>query len=92
MKKFFTTCLTIILIFTLLLIHEKESYGGGFSLYAGSARGNALGAALIARADDPSAIFYNPAGITQLPGLQIAGGGTLVHPRNHVTTEFLGTR
>ena len=92
MKKFSTTCLTIILIFALLLIHEKELYGGGFSLYAGSARGNALGAALIARADDPSAIFYNPAGITQLPGLQIAGGGTLVHPRNHVTTEFLGTR
>jgi long-chain fatty acid transport protein len=92
MKEFLTTSLRIILIFTFLFITEKESYSAGFALYAGSARGNALGAALIARADDPSAIFYNPAGITQLPGLQIAGGGTIIHPRNHVTTDFLGTR
>ena len=40
----------------------------------GSARGNALGDAVVGRADDPSAIFYDPAGITQLPGIQVMGG------------------
>jgi long-chain fatty acid transport protein len=92
MKIFFAFSLRIILIFTFLFLTEKESYSAGFALYAGSARGNALGAALIARADDPSAIFYSPAGITRLPGLQIAGGGTIIHPRNHVTTDFSCSR
>ncbi|MBN8248600.1 MAG: outer membrane protein transport protein, partial [Verrucomicrobia bacterium] len=34
------------------------------------ARGNAF----VATADNPSAIYYNPAGITQLPGHQLRGG------------------
>ncbi|MCK8603242.1 hypothetical protein [Desulfoferrobacter suflitae] len=53
-------------------------FGAGFALYEGSARGNALGGALVARADDPSAVYYNPAGITQLPGLQMMVGGTFI--------------
>jgi long-chain fatty acid transport protein len=65
-------------------------YGAGFALYEGSARGNALGAAMIARADDPSALFYNPAGITQLPGFQVMAGFTAVVPSTDVITTFGG--
>ena len=54
-------------------------YGAGFGLYEGSARGNALGGTLVGRADDPSAIYYNPAGITQLKGTQIEGGATFTY-------------
>ena len=61
--------------------------GAGFALYEGSARGNALGGALVGRADDPSALFYNPAGITQLPGLQVAAGATAIMPGTKVTTQ-----
>jgi long-chain fatty acid transport protein len=60
--------------------------GSGFALFEGSARGNALGGALVGRADDPSALFYNPAGITQLPGLQVMAGATFVMPTTDVTT------
>lgn len=60
--------------------------GAGFALYEGSARGNALGGTLVARADDPSAVYYNPAGITQLPGLQMMVGGTFILPSVDVTT------
>ncbi len=44
----------------------------GFAITEWSARGMALGGGagggMVARADDPSAIAYNPAGITQIPG------------------------
>ncbi len=33
--------------------------------------------AFVAQADDPSAIHYNPAGMTQLPGVQVMFGGLL---------------
>lgn len=63
-----------------------QAYGAGFGLYEGSARGNALGGALTAAADDPSALFYNPAGITQLEGIQVMGGATFITPMVDVTT------
>jgi long-chain fatty acid transport protein len=60
--------------------------GGGFALYEGSARGNALGGGLVGRADDPSALFYNPAGITQMSGIQVMGGDTAIVPNTDVVT------
>lgn len=64
----------------LSLVAVRASDGAGFGLYEGSARGNALGGAMAGRADDPSAIYYNPAGITQLSGLQVMGGATVIRP------------
>lgn len=37
--------------------------------------------AFAAQADDPSAIFYNPAGLTQLSGTQIEMGTSLMNGR-----------
>lgn len=71
---------------------HAPAFGGGFALYEGSARGNALGGSVIAKADDPSAIFFNPAGITQLPGTQMAMGASVIMPSTHVTTEQWGNR
>jgi long-chain fatty acid transport protein len=39
-----------------------------------------MGTAFVAVADDPSALAYNPAGITQLKGTNIYGGPTFVAP------------
>lgn len=36
-----------------------------------------------AAADDPSTIFYNPAGMTELPGIQIATGATALFIDSH---------
>lgn len=46
----------------------------GFALSDFGARGTALAGGMVARADDPSAVAWNPAGITQLPGTQIMVG------------------
>jgi long-chain fatty acid transport protein len=59
---------------------------GGFALFEGSARGNALGGGLIGRADDPSALYYNPAGITRLPGFHVMSGATAIVPGTDVIT------
>ncbi len=46
----------------------------GFRLPDQDAFATARGEAFAATADNPSAIYYNPAGITQLPGHQVRGG------------------
>ncbi|HOW96889.1 MAG TPA: outer membrane protein transport protein, partial [Kiritimatiellia bacterium] len=64
----------------------QTGFGAGFALYEGSARGNALGGAMAGSADDASALYCNPAGITQLEGVQVMGGMTLIAPSTKVTT------
>ena len=46
-----------------------------------------MGNAFAAQADDPSAIHYNPAGMTQLSGVQFMVGGLL----SGGTTSFTNT-
>ncbi|MDR3566516.1 MAG: outer membrane protein transport protein [Syntrophobacteraceae bacterium] len=72
------------------LLMSAQCFGAGFALWEGSARGIGLGDAVVGRADDPSALFYNPAGITQLPGLQMMVGGTGILTEGEVTAN--GTR
>jgi len=47
-------------------------YGEAFRVLGQGNSGTAQGDAFAAQADDPSAIFYNPAGITQLEGIQLS--------------------
>jgi len=66
-------------------------FAAGFALYEGSARGLVLGAGLTGSADDASAVFYNPAGITQLKGIQTMVGVTAINPRLDVVTGSAST-
>lgn len=83
MKRHF---LSIVASCVLLLAVATSASAAGFALYEWSARGNALGGTLVGRADDPSAVAYNPAGITQLEGTQIAFGVSLASPYAEVVT------
>jgi long-chain fatty acid transport protein len=69
-----------------LFCMASSSFGAGFALYEGGARATAMGGALVGKADDPSAVWYNPAGITQLPGTQVMAGMTVILPKTDVTT------
>ena len=64
----------------LLMLLPTLCQAGGFALYEYGARANAMGGANIALADDASAVAYNPAGITQLPGTHIMFGATAIAP------------
>jgi long-chain fatty acid transport protein len=52
----------------------------GFQNADQGAAATAQGNAFIAQADDASAVYYNPAGLTQIHGTEIANGGDLVFP------------
>ncbi|MCE2502643.1 MAG: PorV/PorQ family protein [Chlorobi bacterium] len=53
------------------------------------ARATALGSSFSAVADDPSALYWNPAGITQMPGTSISGSYTALFAGiNHSFSGF----
>lgn len=54
------------------------SHSEAFRVLDQGAAASGQGTAFAAQADDPSAVHYNPAGITQLPGVQFYGGIMLV--------------
>ena len=56
----------------------SETHASGFRLYNQGAAAAGQANAFTAQADDPSAIHYNPAGLTQLRGVQFSGGAVLV--------------
>lgn len=56
------------------------AWGGGFTLFQQGTAAAAQAAAFVAEADDPSAIYYNPAGLNQLKRPEIYMGGVFEHP------------
>jgi long-chain fatty acid transport protein len=77
MHKFLILCL---LATASLFFSESRVSGNGFDIYEQSAKAVAMGGAFTAQADDPSAVFFNPAGITQLEGTQASVGACFVSP------------
>jgi len=57
------------------LAQAAQVFGLGFRNPDQGARATGQGEAFVAQADDPSAVYYNPAGLVQMPGTQISGGG-----------------
>src|SRR5437660_7096392 len=62
----------------LLVGLTTAAFAGGFSFTEHGAAASGKGNAFTGEANDPSAIFYNPAGITQLPGTQFMIGTSIV--------------
>ena len=56
----------------------QVAFAAGFGLYEFSARGNAMGGAVLAGEAEPASLALNPALITQLPGKQVQLSTTLV--------------
>src|SRR5688572_4737971 len=56
------------------------SLASGFALEHHHARATGVATAYTLLADDPSAIFYNPAGLVRTKGTEVAVGDTLIAP------------
>ncbi len=69
---------SLLLVFLCSCLSPVDS--AGFSNYIQGATATGMGGAFAAKADDPTAIFYNPAGITQIEGTQLSLGVTSVAP------------
>lgn len=76
-----------ILILSLLLAAPRAALAaGGFELDEQSARGVGTVGAQTGVANDPSAVFYNPAGLTLQPGFGALVGGNLIYARTEVSS------
>ncbi|HIJ57112.1 MAG TPA: transporter [Deltaproteobacteria bacterium] len=64
----------------LLVFIPSVVFGNGFATNEQSIRAIGRGGAFAAQADDPSAVYYNPAGIVQLEGTQATGGVSFIIP------------
>jgi len=70
-----------LLILSLIILPHATLFASGFSIYEQGARATAMAGAFIAQADDPSANFYNPAGLAFLKGFHIGLGTTIIAPQ-----------
>src|ERR1039457_3383197 len=59
-------------------------FGLGFRNPDQDARATGQGEAFVAQADDASAIYYNPAGLSQLRGTEITSGGMISFPNSRL--------
>ncbi len=78
LKKF--TGIILGLVFSVSLV-----FGSGFSIYEQGAKATAMSGAFIAQANDVSAIFFNPAGLTSLKSHQLSLGTAIIMPQASFT-------
>ena len=58
------------------LVCANAAFAAGFGLYEASARGNALGGTLVGSTKDASAVYYNPANMTETTNVSVMVGTT----------------
>src|SRR5512135_3150752 len=68
--------LPVLSVLLVLLFTASTSFAAGFRLPEAGAKAMGMGFAFTAQADDPSAIYFNPAGLTQLKGQNVMLGAT----------------
>jgi len=68
----------------LIAINCQEVLGGGFMIPHQTARGLGLGNALTAGVNDPSAVYYNPAALSEVSGNNLLANGSYVNVLNSV--------
>lgn len=82
---------SVFTISVLFIVYSLQLYGGGFQQNQHGARAKAMGGAFTAVANDPSAIYWNGAGLTQLKGTQIMLGTHLLTPSSTFRGIFPST-
>jgi long-chain fatty acid transport protein len=77
--------LTVAVFVAVLLAQANLGSGSGFLIYEHGAAAMAMGGAFVGIANDPTAIWHNPAGIAFLKGTQVSLGTTLIWPSGSMT-------
>ncbi|HYR27214.1 MAG TPA: outer membrane protein transport protein, partial [Thermoanaerobaculia bacterium] len=79
--------LRLTIITTLAAVLAVPAFGSGFSIFEQGAKASGMAGAFAATADDPSAIFYNPAGIAQQRRMAGYAGATFINFSNEFTGD-----
>ena len=72
---------TVKFLMLFLVASAGHVYSAGFAIMQQGTGPMGQGNAFVAQADDPSALFFNPAGISQLEGSRVYLGSTIIAPR-----------
>jgi len=88
LKRISAAALALPVLTAAVLLAPRQAVAAAFQLHENSAEdvGDAFSGAA-SSADTPATVFNNPAGMTQLPGLQVALGASLIDP----SFSFTGT-
>ncbi len=86
MKKFSK----VLLVSTLTLIFSISLFSNGLNLNSIGSKASAMGTAFIGLADDFSAVFFNPAGLTQMKEANLTIFGTDLIPTGTYQFEMAG--
>jgi long-chain fatty acid transport protein len=78
----------LLAVLLVLVLTASTSFAAGFRLPEAGAKAMGMGFAFTGQADDPSAIYFNPAGLTQLKGQNVMLGVTYVRENGG---EYNGT-
>ncbi len=70
----------LVLMFAALLCFPLASFAGNVDTFGIGSKATALGGAYAAYANGPFAVYYNPAGLTQVKRPMISTGGELMNP------------
>jgi long-chain fatty acid transport protein len=79
---------TTIVLAAALLAFAPAARGAGFLIYEHGAAAMAMGGAFTAVANNPSAIWHNPAGLSWVEGTQVLLGATFIIPSGSVTMPY----
>ena len=77
-------------VFLMLAGQTLSAFSSGFGLYEMSAASHALGGAVVGRAVDASANYFNPATLSDLTNLTVSAGFVTEHPRARMKVEGAG--
>jgi long-chain fatty acid transport protein len=69
----------IVLVLSLVAGQPKKGIAGGYAIPPQTAKAESMGGAATAGVDDPSAVYANPAALTQINGNQILSGLTYIN-------------
>ena len=81
------------LCFLLIIFCAANAFAGNVDTYGIGSKATAMGGAFTAYADDPFAVFYNPAGLTQIKTEMVSVGMMVMNPSlraNDFTVPALG--
>ncbi len=85
------TVLLIVQALLLSVLVASVAFAGGYQINEMGARATGMGGAFVATASDPSAIYYNPAGLASQKGINALVGLDLIIPSTDYTPT-VGTK
>ncbi|MFH1282107.1 MAG: OmpP1/FadL family transporter [bacterium] len=89
MKRMLYFSVFLIVLCSFAFVATAKAVGsGGFENQVLSAKALGMGNVFVAQADDPAAVYFNPAGLTQLDGIQLSLGTALLLPSFDYTSPL----